>query len=87
METFQVGELGFTLIDNFFNLDVCRYIVRLVENYWISFVGIDYTVDCGTFSNVDFVCFMWQNICGDFLFRRYAITILPDQKSGTLRCL
>jgi hypothetical protein len=70
VENFQVGEFKFTLIDNLVDLDVCRYIVRLGEqNYWISFVGIDCDVECGTLPNVDFVHFMWQNISGDFLFR------------------
>ena len=30
---------------------------------------------------------MWQNIRGDLLFRRHAITVLPDPNSVSLRCL
>ena len=86
VETFQIGELELTLIENLDRLDVCRYFVRLGEqNYWLTFVGTDCAVDCGTLSNVDFVHFMWRNIRGDL--RRHAITILPDPNSGALQCL
>ena len=56
---FQVGEFQFTLLDIIDGCDVCRYIVKKREQeYYISFVGIDCSVDCGTISNVDFVYFM-----------------------------
>ena len=85
---FQVGEFEFTLLDIINGSDVCRYIVKKGEQeFYISFVGIDCAVDCGTLSNVDFVYFMWRCIKHDFLFRRHAITILPDPNSGTLRLL
>ena len=85
---FQVGEFEFTLLDIMDGSDICRYIVKKGEQeFYISFVGIDCAVDCGTISNVDFVYFMWRCIRHDFLFRRHAITILHDPSSGTLRLL
>ena len=85
---FQVGEFEFTLLDILDESDVCRYIVKQGEQeFYISFVGIDWSVDCGTISNVDFVYFMWRCIQHDFLFRRHAITVLPDPNGGPLRLL
>ena len=56
---FEVGVFEFPLLDIIDGSDVCRYIVKKGEQeFYISFVGIDCSVDCGTISNVDFVYFM-----------------------------
>ena len=83
---FQVGEFEFILLDIIDGSDVCRYIVKKREQeFYISFVGINCSVNCGTISNVDFVYSMWRCIRYDLLFRRHAITFLPDPNRSTLR--
>jgi hypothetical protein len=74
---FQFGSVEFHLIQ-IEHEDICRYRVY-IQNcaFTLIVVAIDTVHSTGTFGNVDFVHFVWENF-DHFGFRRHSITLIPD---------
>ena len=77
VQNFNIGVFEFTLVGEDLTLDIVRYESKGVFCIHLVVIGIDTEWDCGTFSNFDFVYFVWQHF-DEFGFQKYELVLRPS---------
>jgi hypothetical protein len=84
IHSLQLYGLSFEVLRIYPHNDICVY--RLSKDHFsiiLIVVGIDATIFCRSFSNVDFVHFVWDHL-EKFAFKIYSITIIPTKVDSSI---